>query len=99
MAQGHSRPHPVQVQLGGLGAAGVSLRAVQLAFRRHLGTTPMAYLRRIRLVRAHHDLVRADPGQETVSGIASRWGFASHSRFTARYHASYGVPPRETLHA
>ncbi|MEU7799164.1 helix-turn-helix domain-containing protein [Micromonospora arborensis] len=80
------------------GAAGVSLRAVQLAFRRHRGTTPMAYLRRIRLARAHHDLVRADPRQETVSAIASRWGFASHSRFTARYHASYGVPPRETLH-
>ncbi|MDG9676114.1 helix-turn-helix transcriptional regulator [Micromonospora sp. DH14] len=79
------------------GAAGVSLRAVQLAFRRHLGTTPMAYLRRLRLARAHHDLVRADPRQETVSAIASRWGFASHSRFTARYHASYGVPPRETL--
>ncbi|MET8230618.1 helix-turn-helix transcriptional regulator [Micromonospora sp. NPDC005298] len=80
-------------------AATVSLRAVQLAFRRHLGTTPMAYLRRIRLDRAHHDLIRADPRQETVSAIASRWGFASHSRFTARYHASYGVPPRETLHA
>ncbi|MCZ7373853.1 helix-turn-helix transcriptional regulator [Micromonospora sp. WMMC250] len=80
-------------------AARVSLRAVQLAFRRHLGTTPTAYLRRIRLDRAHHDLVRADPHQETVSAIASRWGFASHSRFTARYHASYGVPPRETLHA
>ncbi|MGW2627579.1 AraC family transcriptional regulator [Micromonospora taraxaci] len=80
-------------------AARVSVRAVQLAFRRHLGTTPMAYLRRIRLDRAHHDLVRADPRQETVSAIASRWGFASHSRFTARYHASYGVPPRETLHA
>ncbi|MFC7711605.1 helix-turn-helix transcriptional regulator [Micromonospora lupini] len=81
------------------GAAAVSQRAVQLAFRRHLGTTPMAYLRRIRLDRAHHDLVRADPRQETVSAIASRWGFASHSRFTARYHASYGVPPRETLNA
>ncbi|MEU8184311.1 AraC family transcriptional regulator [Micromonospora sp. NPDC049044] len=80
-------------------AAGVSLRAVQLAFRRHRGTTPMAFLRRIRLARAHHDLLRADPRQETVSAIASRWGFASHSRFTARYHASYGVPPRETLHA
>ncbi|MCO1596944.1 helix-turn-helix transcriptional regulator [Micromonospora sp. RHAY321] len=80
-------------------AAAVSLRAVQLAFRRHLGTTPMAYLRRIRLDRAHHDLVRADPRRDTVSAIASRWGFANHSRFTARYHASYGVPPRETLNA
>ncbi|MEU5910364.1 helix-turn-helix transcriptional regulator [Micromonospora sp. NPDC047527] len=80
-------------------AAAASLRAVQLAFRRHLGTTPMAYLRRIRLDRAHRDLVRADPSRDTVSAIASRWGFASHSRFTARYHASYGVPPRETLNA
>ncbi|WP_410812674.1 helix-turn-helix transcriptional regulator [Micromonospora sp. 067-2] len=80
-------------------AAAVSLRAVQLAFRRHLDTTPMAYLRQIRLDRAHHDLVRANPHQDTVSAIASRWGFASHSRFTARYHASYGVPPRETLNA
>ncbi|GAB3938340.1 helix-turn-helix transcriptional regulator [Micromonospora vulcania] len=80
-------------------AAAVSVRAVQLAFRRHLGTTPMAYLRRIRLDRAHHDLVRADPHRDTVSAIASRWGFANHSRFTARYHASYGVPPRETLKA
>jgi AraC-like DNA-binding protein len=80
-------------------AAAVSLRAVQLAFRRHLDTTPMAYLRRVRLDRAHHDLLLADPRWDTVSAIASRWGFANHSRFTARYHASYGVPPRETLNA
>ncbi|MEV4658636.1 helix-turn-helix transcriptional regulator [Micromonospora sp. NPDC049301] len=80
-------------------AAAVSLRAVQLAFRRHLNTTPMAYLRRVRLDRAHHDLLLADPRRDTVSAIASRWGFASHSRFTAWYHASYGVPPRETLSA
>ncbi|PZF94746.1 helix-turn-helix transcriptional regulator [Micromonospora deserti] len=80
-------------------AANVSVRAVQLAFRRHLDTTPMAHLRRIRLDRAHHDLLRADPRQDTVSAIASRWGFLSHSRFTAHYHAVYGVPPSETLHA
>ncbi|MFC4017139.1 helix-turn-helix transcriptional regulator [Micromonospora sp. GCM10011542] len=80
-------------------AANVSLRAVQLAFRRHLGTTPMAYLRRIRLDRAHHDLLRADPREATVSAIARRWGFASHSRFTARYQASYGVPPSATVNA
>jgi AraC-like DNA-binding protein len=80
-------------------AAQVSLRALQLAFRRHLDTTPMAHLRRVRLDRAHRDLIRADPRQETVSAIASRWGFLSHSRFTARYHATYGFPPSRTLHA
>ncbi|MEV4711206.1 helix-turn-helix transcriptional regulator [Micromonospora sp. NPDC049374] len=80
-------------------AAQVSLRTLQLAFRRHLDTTPMAHLRRVRLDRAHRDLMQADPRQETVSAIASRWGFLSHSRFTARYHATYGFPPSRTLHA
>ncbi|MBX7268110.1 AraC family transcriptional regulator [Micromonospora sp. Llam7] len=80
-------------------AAQVSLRALQLAFRRHLDTTPMAHLRRVRLDRAHRDLLVADPRLDTVSAIASRWGFLSHSRFTARYHATYGMPPSRTLHA
>ncbi|GIJ22471.1 AraC family transcriptional regulator [Micromonospora lutea] len=80
-------------------AAQVSLRTLQLAFRRHLDTTPMAHLRRVRLDRAHRDLMQADPRRETVSAIASRWGFLSHSRFTARYHATYGFPPSRTLHA
>ncbi|MEG3636535.1 helix-turn-helix transcriptional regulator [Micromonospora palythoicola] len=80
-------------------AAQVSLRTLQLAFRRHLDTTPMAHLRRVRLDRAHRELMQADPRRETVSAIASRWGFLSHSRFTARYHATYGFPPSRTLHA
>lgn len=42
-------------------AAFVTIRAVQLAFRRHLDTTPTEYLRRVRLDHAHRDLVAADP--------------------------------------
>ncbi|MER7459303.1 helix-turn-helix transcriptional regulator [Micromonospora sp. NPDC126480] len=79
-------------------AANVTPRAVQLAFRTHLDTTPMAHLRGIRLHRAHQDLLRADPERETVSRIALRWGFLSHSRFTARYRAAFGVPPSRTLY-
>ncbi|MET7966380.1 helix-turn-helix transcriptional regulator [Micromonospora sp. NPDC005305] len=79
-------------------AAAVSIRALQLAFRRHLDSTPMAQLRRIRLERAHHELRQADPRWETVSRIASRWGFPSHSRFAAHYRAVFGVPPSRTLH-
>jgi transcriptional regulator GlxA family with amidase domain len=26
-----------------------------------------------------------------------RWGFATHSSFTAHYRAAYGEPPSETL--
>jgi AraC-like DNA-binding protein len=78
-------------------AATVTIRAVQLAFRRHLGTTPMAYLRQVRLAHAHQDLQRSDPGTRTVAEIAARWGFANHSRFTASYRRTYGVPPSHTL--
>jgi AraC-like DNA-binding protein len=80
-------------------AANVSIRAVQFAFRRHLDTTPVAYLRAVRLDRAHHDLLTANPSRgDTVTTIAARWGFYHHSRFAARYRHTYGVTPRHTLH-
>ncbi|GCD44730.1 AraC family transcriptional regulator [Streptomyces paromomycinus] len=79
-------------------AVHVSIRALQLAFRRHLGTTPMHYLRRVRLAHAHADLLAADPTTgSTVTAVATRWGFARPGRFAAAYHAAYGCPPRQTL--
>ncbi|MGH3188508.1 MAG: helix-turn-helix transcriptional regulator [Streptosporangiaceae bacterium] len=80
------------------GAAAVSVRGIQLVFRRHLDMTPMTYLRQVRLARAHADLLAATPGGgQTVTAIAERWGFPSASRFTARYREAYGVPPSRTL--
>jgi AraC-like DNA-binding protein len=79
-------------------AARVSIRAIQLAFRRYLDTTPSAYLRRVRLDHAHQQLCAASPGDGvTVTEIAARWGFASPSRFAASYRGTYGVPPSHTL--
>lgn len=77
--------------------AHVSVRAVQLAFHRHLDTTPMAHLRTIRLRRAHEDLIAADPDLTSVSTVAGRWGFLNASRFAARYREAYGQPPSRTL--
>lgn len=79
------------------GAACVTVRALQLAFRRELDTTPTAYLRTVRLARAHRELVRADLSQETVTAVAYRWGFSSASRFSAYYRETYGVSPKQTL--
>lgn len=78
-------------------AGGVTVRAVQLAFRRHLDVTPMQYLRAARLARAHADLDASDPTRDTVTGIAYRWGFGSPSQFAARYHDRYGQQPSATL--
>lgn len=72
-------------------------RALQLAFRRAADTTPWAYVRSVRLARAHRDLVRADPRRETVLAIALRWGFTNRSRFSAEYRAAYGEAPGATL--
>jgi AraC-like DNA-binding protein len=79
-------------------AARVSRRAVQQSFRRHLDTTPTAYLRRVRLDAAHRQLLDAAPGEGlTVTEVAYRWGFSSPSRFTERYRAAFGTTPSTTL--
>ena len=79
-------------------AASVTTRAVQLAFRRHLNTTPMAYLRRVRLEQAHQQLQRSNPQDGlTVTRVAVDWGFPSPSRFASLYRAAYGRPPSHSL--
>ena len=79
-------------------AASVTPRALQLAFRRHLDTTPLRHLRRVRLARAREDLLSATAGDgHTVTAIAYRWGFPSPSRFAEEYRATYGDLPSNTL--
>jgi transcriptional regulator GlxA family with amidase domain len=66
-------------------------------FRRHLESTPMAYLRRVRLDQAHHDLVTGDRWTTTVTAAAARWGFAHTGRFAVLYRETYGQSPHVTL--
>ncbi|MFC9659361.1 helix-turn-helix transcriptional regulator [Nocardia sp. NPDC127606] len=76
----------------------VTPRALQLAFRRHLNTTPLEYLQRLRLAAAHEQLRAALPGDgQTVATIAYRWGFTHPGRFATAYRHRYGRPPRQTL--
>jgi AraC-like DNA-binding protein len=79
-------------------AAGVSPRALQYGFRRHLDSSPNAYLRRVRLEYAHRELQHADPiVGVTVAQVARRWGFANAGRFATLYRGAYGCSPRQTL--
>ncbi|WP_254205130.1 helix-turn-helix transcriptional regulator [Nocardia alni] len=87
------------IAVGDIAAASyVTVRALQLAFRRHYGTTPMEYLRRLRLRGAHEELLAhtVDDGA-TVGSIAARWGFGHQGRFAARYRCHYGQSPGTTL--
>ncbi|MFE4519285.1 AraC family transcriptional regulator [Kitasatospora sp. NPDC056783] len=80
-------------------AARMSLRTLREGFRRHLDTTPLAYLRRVRLDRAHHDLLAIAAGRArgTVTEVACRWGFTHLGRFSADYRRAYGRSPSQTL--
>ncbi|MFI8103823.1 helix-turn-helix transcriptional regulator [Streptomyces sp. NPDC086023] len=80
-------------------AAYVTPRALQYAFRRHLDSTPLGYLRRVRLAAAHRDLLAADPGATTVTAVARRWGFAHPGHFAAYYRDAYRVAPSATLNS
>ncbi|MEC3951867.1 helix-turn-helix transcriptional regulator [Nocardia sp. CDC153] len=76
----------------------VTTRSVQLAFRRHLNTTPTAYMKRLRLYAAHEELRAASPADgHTVTSIAQRWGFAHPGRFAIAYRRAYGQAPSTTL--
>lgn len=74
-----------------------SIRSLEEGFRKHLGTSPMRYLREVRLSRARDDLLLASPQEITVGQIAHRWGFRHLSRFAHLYRATFGEFPAETL--
>jgi AraC-like DNA-binding protein len=78
-------------------AVHISPRAVQYMFRRHLDTTPLQFLRRLRLNGAHQELRAADRTHATVTQIAAKWGFAHTGRFAVMYREVYGRSPHSTL--
>ncbi|MEV4196665.1 helix-turn-helix domain-containing protein, partial [Streptomyces toxytricini] len=81
-------------------AAGVPPRVLHAAFADVLGTTPRAHLRRVRLMRAHADLVAAGPSAgvpAVVAAVAARWGWGRPRMFADAYAAVYGAAPGETL--
>ncbi|GIM90029.1 hypothetical protein Ato02nite_018220 [Paractinoplanes toevensis] len=77
----------------------VSERSLQAGFQRYVGISPTAYLRQVRLDRAHEELRQADPDQVTVVDVAHRWGFRHLGRFAGAYRARFGVSPSQTLNA
>ena len=77
--------------------AGVSTRALFAGFRRYLDTTPMAYLKGVRLQRVHADLLDPQSGMRNVTEAAYRWGFTHLSNFAADYKQRFGERPSETF--
>src|SRR5690554_2724198 len=77
--------------------AGVSSRSLFTGFRRYRNTSPMTYLKEIRLRRVNEELKRLTPGSDTVTAVAFRWGFSHLGHFTTDYKRRFGESPSETL--
>ncbi|WP_037148760.1 helix-turn-helix transcriptional regulator [Rhizobium freirei] len=76
-------------------AAGVSIRSLETGFRSFRGTTPSAYLRKIRLQAAREDLL--DPlNRQSLREVCLKWGFFHFGRFASSYRMVYGEKPSET---
>jgi AraC-like DNA-binding protein len=77
--------------------AGVSARSLQNGFQTFRNTTPMGFLRSLRLQRVHRVLLAADPGTARVTEIALACGFNHMGEFASAYRRTFGETPRETL--
>ena len=73
-------------------AMGASERTLHLAFRQHLGTTPKAHLKALRLNAVRRDLRTAAPGVG-VMDVAMRWGFFHAGWLSQDYRRMFGESP------
>lgn len=74
--------------------AGLSPRAVQMAFRQHRGVTPLEFLRTLRLDEAHK---RFSSGSGlSVAEVAGSLGFTHLGRFAGHYRQRFGESPAQT---
>lgn len=78
--------------------AGARPRTLELHFRLYLGTTPLGWVRRMRLARTRQQLL-AGGEEASVTGIAQANGFNELGRFAGQYRRQFGELPSQTLKA
>lgn len=77
-------------------AVGVSVRTLSGGFRRFRGSTPRKFLSEQRLI-GIREALRSAGREETVTMIASRWGYANFGVFAKLYRTHFGELPSVTL--
>lgn len=77
--------------------SGGSLRSLYYGFKRWHSTTPMVYLRNVRLSNARKSLLSEKDLSSNVSQIAFDVGYESLSHFARDYRKKFGELPSETL--
>lgn len=77
--------------------AGVSARTLFSGFNRYRDTTPMRYLKDVRLQHVHEELSRSHNVMDSVTDIALKWGFTHLGHFGSDYRKRFGETPSTTL--
>lgn len=77
-------------------SVGVSVRALELGFRKFKNLTPATYLRSIRLQAAREELLSLETRGQSIREIGLKWGFFHFGRFSTVYRTAYGETPSET---
>lgn len=78
-------------------AAAVPARTLRNSFRRFRGTTPMSYLRTLRLDRVRQRLLNGDSASTSITEVALEEGFTHLGRFSQEYASRFGERPSQTL--
>jgi AraC-like DNA-binding protein len=76
---------------------GVSERTLRRCCQEQIGMGPMRFLLLRRMQLARRALRLADPAAETVTSIATRFGFWELGRFAGSYRSLFAEPPSATL--
>lgn len=73
----------------------VTERALQMAFRTHLGLSPAEVIRQLRMTRIRTEL-QHQSDRESVLSVATRWGLANRSTLAQNYRDQFGETPSAT---
>jgi AraC-like DNA-binding protein len=76
---------------------GVTERAIQTAFKAHLGMTPGEVMQRCRVERIRAELLREDAHDASVIETAARWGIRNRSTLLSSYRKYFSETPTQTL--
>lgn len=77
--------------------ATISQRSLVRGFQKYKDCSPMAYLKKVRLEKAHQELKHACPENTSVTSIAGKWGFHNAGRFAHAYRNTFHESPSDTL--
>tara|TARA_R100001377_G_scaffold59044_1_gene35549 strand:+ start:688 stop:1650 length:963 start_codon:yes stop_codon:yes gene_type:complete len=89
----HRCPTVVDVCL----ALQISQRTLEYSFQALLQTTPVAYVRYLRLNQARRQLLNACKERDSVTAIAMHWHFLHLGKFAKDYYQMFGESPSATL--